>query len=90
MRTITSSHSTTSTPWLQSIFWRSPRAVRVRDDFSEKASDGDRRPYRCGGKIARDAGLVPQGYRVLTNIGLRGGQKCRTFTSISSAVSPWG
>jgi histidine triad (HIT) family protein len=46
------------------------------DDFSEKASDAEMAALtRAIGKIARDAGLVPQGYRVLTNIGLRGGQE---------------
>jgi histidine triad (HIT) family protein len=46
------------------------------DDFSEKASDAEIAGLtRAVGKIARDAGLVPQGYRVLTNIGQRGGQE---------------
>ena len=46
------------------------------DDFSEKASDAEIAGLtRAIGKIARDAGLVPQGYRVLANIGLRGGQE---------------
>ena len=86
----TSSHSTTSTPWLQSIFWQIPKGCTCPGRLFEEVRRGDRRPYLMIGKIARDAGLVPQGYRVLTNIGLRGGRKCRTFTSISSAVSPWG
>ena len=46
------------------------------DDFSEKASDAEIAGLtRAVGKIARDAGLVPQGYRVMANIGLRGGQE---------------
>src|SRR5690348_14948409 len=46
------------------------------DDFSEKASDAEISAYvRAVGKIARDEGLVAQGYRVLANIGLRGGQE---------------
>ena len=46
------------------------------DDFSERASDAEIAAYvRAVGKIARDQGLVEQGYRVLANIGLRGGQE---------------
>ena len=46
------------------------------DDFSEKATDAEIAAYvRAVGKIARDEGLVAQGYRVLANIGLRGGQE---------------
>ena len=46
------------------------------DDFSEKASDAESAGFtRAVGKVARDAGLVAQGYRVLTNIGRRGGQE---------------
>ena len=46
------------------------------DDFSEEASDAEIAGFtRAVGKVARDAGLVAQGYRVLANIGLRGGQE---------------
>jgi histidine triad (HIT) family protein len=46
------------------------------DDFSEKASDAEIAGLtRAVGKVARDAGLVAQGYRVLANIGLRSGQE---------------
>jgi histidine triad (HIT) family protein len=46
------------------------------DDFSEKASDAEIAGLtRAVGRVARDAGLVAQGYRVLANIGLRGGQE---------------
>ena len=46
------------------------------DDFSQKASDAEIAAYvRAVGKIARAEGLVEQGYRVLANIGLRGGQE---------------
>jgi diadenosine tetraphosphate (Ap4A) HIT family hydrolase len=46
------------------------------DDFSEKASDGEIAAFtRAVGRIARDQGLVAQGYRVLANTGLRGGQE---------------
>ena len=44
------------------------------DDFSEKASDAEIAALvRATGKIAREEGLVAQGYRVLANTGLRGG-----------------
>ena len=46
------------------------------DDFSEKASEAEIAAFvRAVGKIARDEGLVAQGYRVLANTGLRGGQE---------------
>ena len=46
------------------------------DDFSETASDAEVAGLtRAVGKVARDAGLVPQGYRVMSNVGLRGGQE---------------
>ena len=46
------------------------------DDFSEKASDAQIAGLmRAVGKIAREAGLVEQGYRVLANVGLNSGQE---------------
>lgn len=46
------------------------------DDFSEKASDAEIAGFiRAIGKIARDAGLVTKGYRVLANVGQRAGQE---------------
>ena len=46
------------------------------DDFSEKASDAEIAGFtRAVGNIAREAGLVKDGYRVLANVGLRGGQE---------------
>ena len=46
------------------------------DDFSAKASDAEIAAFtRAVGRIARDEGLVAQGYRVLANTGLRGGQE---------------
>ena len=46
------------------------------DDFSAKASDAEIGAFvRAVGKIARAEGLVEQGYRVLANTGLRGGQE---------------
>ena len=46
------------------------------DDFSEKASDEEIAGFvRAVGKVARDEQLVAQGYRLLANIGQRGGQE---------------
>ena len=46
------------------------------DDFSEKASDGEIAGFvRAVGKIAREAGLVKDGYRVLANVGPNSGQE---------------
>lgn len=46
------------------------------DDFSEKASDVEIVALtRAIGKIARDAGLVAPGYRILANTGLNAGQE---------------
>jgi diadenosine tetraphosphate (Ap4A) HIT family hydrolase len=45
------------------------------DDFSEQASDAEIAALtRSVGKIAREAGLVQDGYRVLTNVGRNSGQ----------------
>jgi diadenosine tetraphosphate (Ap4A) HIT family hydrolase len=46
------------------------------DDFSDKASDSDIVALtRAIGRIARDAGLVEGGYRILANTGLNAGQE---------------
>jgi histidine triad (HIT) family protein len=46
------------------------------DDFTEKASDAEITAFvRAVGKIARDAGLVESGYRVLANTGMNSGQE---------------
>ena len=46
------------------------------DDFSQQASDAEISALtRAVGKIARDAGLVDQGYRVLANVGPNSGQE---------------
>jgi histidine triad (HIT) family protein len=46
------------------------------DDFSAKASDAEIAGFsRAVGKVARDAGLVEPGYRVLYNVGRNGGQE---------------
>ena len=44
------------------------------DDFSEKASDAEIAGFvRAIGRIARD--YVPEGYRVLANVGMNSGQE---------------
>ena len=46
------------------------------DDFSEKASGSEIAGFvRAVGTIARDEGLVDQGYRILANVGLNSGQE---------------
>jgi diadenosine tetraphosphate (Ap4A) HIT family hydrolase len=46
------------------------------DDFSEKASDEEIAGFvRAVGMIARDQGLVADGYRLLANVGLNSGQE---------------
>jgi len=46
------------------------------DDFSAAASDAEIAGLtRAVGKIARDAGLVAGGYRVLANVGFNAGQE---------------
>jgi diadenosine tetraphosphate (Ap4A) HIT family hydrolase len=46
------------------------------DDFSEKGSDAEIAGFvRAVGKIAREQGLVGDGYRLLANVGLNSGQE---------------
>jgi histidine triad (HIT) family protein len=46
------------------------------DDFSARASDAEIAAFvRVTGAIARDAGLVTEGYRLLANTGVNGGQE---------------
>ena len=46
------------------------------DDFSARASEAEIAAFvRASGKIARDAGLVGEGYRVLANTGANSGQE---------------
>jgi histidine triad (HIT) family protein len=46
------------------------------DDFSQTASDAEIAALvRASGRIAREAGLVEAGYRVLANTGMNGGQE---------------
>ena len=46
------------------------------DDFSERASDAEMAGFvRAVGHVAREAGMVAQGYRLLANTGKRAGQE---------------
>jgi histidine triad (HIT) family protein len=46
------------------------------DDFSARASDGEIAGFiRAVGEVARRAGLVAPGYRLLANVGGHGGQE---------------
>jgi len=46
------------------------------DDFSERASDAEIGGFvRAVGRIARDKGLVADGYRLLANVGRHSGQE---------------
>ena len=46
------------------------------DDFSDQASDSEIAGLiRAVGRIAREAGLVEPGYRVLANVGVNSGQE---------------
>jgi diadenosine tetraphosphate (Ap4A) HIT family hydrolase len=46
------------------------------DDFSDRASDAEIAGYvRAVGKVARDQGLVADGYRLLANVGTHSGQE---------------
>ena len=50
------------------------------DDFAERASEAEIAGFvRAVGKVARDAGMVVQGYRLLSNIGKRSGQEVPHF-----------
>ena len=62
------------------------------DDFSAQASDAEIAGFvRAVGKIAREAGLVADGYRAARQRRARTrARKCRTSTSTSSAAAPLG
>ena len=46
------------------------------DDFSERGSEAEIAGFvRAVGRVARDAGLVAPGYRLLANVGLNGHQE---------------
>ena len=54
-----------------------PRGPYVSwDDFSARASDAEIAGFvRAVGHIAREAGMVEKGYRLLANVGLQSGQE---------------
>ena len=46
------------------------------DDFSARAADAEIAGFvRAVGRVARDQGLVPPGYRLLANVGANSGQE---------------
>jgi len=46
------------------------------DDFTEAASDAEIAAlFRAAGRIARERGLAPDGYRILANVGTNGHQE---------------
>ena len=54
-----------------------PKAAYVSwDDFSAKGSDAELADFvRVLGQVARDAGLAADGYRLIANTGMHGGQE---------------
>lgn len=61
------------------------------DDFSAKASDSEIAGFvRAIGEIARDAGLVEPGYRVLANVGPHSGQEVAHLHAHIFAGRPLG
>lgn len=58
-------------PWAPTHLLAVPRGRYVSwDDFSARASDAEIAGFtRAIGRVARDAGLVPSGYRLIANIG---------------------
>ncbi len=58
-------------PWAPTHLLAIPRGAYVSwDDFSERASDAEIAGFtRAIGRVARDAGLVAGGYRLIANIG---------------------
>ncbi|QKS01481.1 HIT domain-containing protein [Sphingomonas sp. CL5.1] len=59
-------------PWAPTHLLVIPKGAYVSwDDFSEKASDAEIASFvRVTGKVAREAGLVESGYRLIANTGL--------------------
>jgi diadenosine tetraphosphate (Ap4A) HIT family hydrolase len=61
------------------------------DDFSEKASQEEIAAFvRAIGRIARDEGLVREGYRVLANAGMNSGQEVPHLHAHISGGRPLG
>ncbi len=59
-------------PWAPTHLLVIPKGAYVSwDDFSERASDAEIASFvRATGKVAREAGLVESGYRLIANTGL--------------------
>ena len=59
-------------PWAPTHLLAVPRGSYVSwDDFSQNASDAEIVAFtRAVGKVAREAGLVATGYRLIANVGL--------------------
>ena len=61
------------------------------DDFSANASEAEIAGFsRAVGHVAREAGLVERGYRVLYNVGLDGGQEIAHLHAHIFAGRPLG
>lgn len=61
------------------------------DDFSARASEAEIAGFvRAVGKVARDAGAVTPGYRLLANVGADGGQEVPHFHVHIFAGRPLG
>ncbi len=61
------------------------------DDFSARASEAEIAGFvRAVGKVARDAGAVEPGYRLLANVGPHGGQEVPHFHVHIFAGRPLG
>jgi histidine triad (HIT) family protein len=61
------------------------------DDFSERASDAKIAGFvRAVGRIAREAGLVEPGYRILANVGPHSGQEVPHLHAHIFAGAPLG
>ncbi len=69
-----------------------PRGAYVSwDDFSARASDAEIAGFvRAVGTVARAAGLVGPGYRLLANVGAHGGQEVPHFHVHLFAGRPLG
>ncbi|WP_375380395.1 HIT domain-containing protein [uncultured Sphingomonas sp.] len=69
-----------------------PRGAYVSwDDFSARASDAEIAGFvRAVGAVARAAGLVAPGYRLLANVGAHGGQEVPHFHVHLFAGRPLG
>jgi diadenosine tetraphosphate (Ap4A) HIT family hydrolase len=79
-------------PWSPVHILVIPKGTYVSwDDFSARASEAEIAGFvRATGKIARDAGLVAEGYRALANVGRDSGQEVPHFHLHILAGKPLG